>query len=646
MLKTQSGSLRTPLAIRHVPIILLCATALALGAPPAGAGPAAEPASAAAVPEPVTGDQVTLNMRDADIRAVIHWLGNITGKRFAIDPRVRGNLSIYAKDPLTVDTAYGVVLEALRMNGYDAVEGDGVVRIIPDVRARTLPSKFVEALGDGQNNDLVTYILQLHNLPAEEVVAQLKPLIPPAGHLAAVGPRTALLIDARSNVKRIARLAEYLDEGGAMEFELIPLRHAPAASVRDILLGMVPDGKQTQAIAVDERSNSLLFSGSPSQRRQWRQVVQSLDNPQLSQGNTRVFYLKYLNATELLPVLRGVTGNIRQAQEGKVAQAATVNIEALEATNAIVVNGPASYIDEIAGIIEQTDYRRAQVMVDAVIVEVSDDFVRDVGVQWQTAFGEDASGAAAATDFGLLAGIADGVPILGKGLSLGFLRSGNLRALLQAVATTVDANILSRPSLITLDNEAAEILVGQNIPLITGQSTSGAAPTENPFTTIERKDIGITLKVTPQVNKGDAITLDVVQEVENISPSATAGATDVVTNKRSVKTKVLVTDGDILVLGGLIDTADQQRVRKVPLLGDVPLLGTLFRRTEMQKLRRNLIVFIQPTILDDPMRAESVTRQRYDLTRERQLEFNDGRRTPRADVVLPEFETIAPARDR
>ncbi len=641
----QSGSLRNPLRNRHLLLAVLPPAALLLALAAASAASAAAPTGGEAAPEQAASaaaGAVTLNMRDADIRAVIHWLGNTTGRRFTIDPRVRGNLSIYAKEPLSVDNAYGVVLEALRINGYEAIESDGVVRIVPDLRAKTLPSKFVEALGDGQSNDLVTYILQLHNLPAEEVVAQLKPLIPPAGHLSAVAPRTVLLIDARTNVKRIARLAEYIDEGGAMEFEIIPLRHAPAGSVREILLGMIPDGKQSQAIAVDERSNSLLFSGSPSQRRQWRQIVQSLDNPQVSEGNTRVFYLKYLNAAELLPVLRGVTGNIRQAQEGKVAQASTVNIEALEATNAIVVNGPATYIDEIAKIIEQTDYRRAQVMVDAIIVEVSDDFARDIGVQWQTAFGED--GAAAATNFGLLSLGPGGVPVLGRGLSLGILHAGDLRALLQAVTTTVDANILSRPSIITLDNEEAEILVGQNIPLITGQSTSGAAPTENPFTTIERKDIGITLRVTPQINKGDAITLDVVQEVENISPSATAEATDVVTNKRSVKTKVLIADQDILVLGGLIDTTDQTRVRKVPLLGDVPLLGALFRRTEVQKMRRNLMVFIQPTILDDPERAEAMTRDRYELSRRQQQRFNDDRRSPRDDVLLPEFEAIAPQR--
>jgi general secretion pathway protein D len=591
---------------------------------------------------PVADGKVTLNMRDADIRAVVHWLGNMTGKRFVIDPRVRGNMSIYAKEPLAINQAYGVVVEAMSVYGYAAVEGNGVVRIVPDVRAKTLPVKLAQVLGEEEDIDMASYVVRLQNLPAADLVAQLRPLIPPSGHIAAASPNTLLLIDSKTNVKRVARLAEYIDTQGSQDFEILPLQNAPADSMQEILQSLFPENQQQVSIAVDERSNSLLISGTPAVRAQIRAMANSLDKSQSKDANTRVFYLHYLTAAELLPVLRGVTGNIQEEQQGKSRNSGQVSIEALEAANAIVVNGPASYIDEIARIIEKTDFRRAQVLVDAIIVEVSDDFAREIGVQWKTAFTDTGSGIEAASNFGLLSFDSDGNTILGQGLSLGFMQAGDLRILLKAVATNVDANILSRPSIVTLDNQEAEILVGQNIPLITGQSTGSASSTENPFTTVERKDIGITLKVTPQINEGDAITLDVVQEVENVASTASSEARDIVTNKRSVKTKVLVQDQEVLVLGGLIDTTDQRTVKKIPLLGDIPVLGALFKTTKVEQLRRNLMVFIRPTILRDAANASKHTRERYELTRDSQRSYYQKPAKKSAPVLLPEFETMTP----
>lgn len=591
---------------------------------------------------PVADGKVTLNMRDANIRAVVHWLGNMTGKRFVIDPRVKGNMTIYAKEPMAIKEAYGVVVEAMRVYGYSAVEGDGVVRIVPDVRAKTLPVKLSQVLGDDDDIDMASYVVRLQNLPASNMVSQLKPLIPPSGHIAATSPNTLLLIDSKSNVKRVARLAEYIDQQGSLDFDIVALENAPADSLREVLISLFPENQQQLAIAVDERSNSLLVSGSASVRAQIRQMANSLDKPDDGNANTRVFYLHYLTAAELLPVLRGVTSNIQQDKEGKTRVSSQVSIEALEAANAIVVNGPASYIDEIARVIEQTDFRRAQVLVDAIIVEVSDDFAREIGVQWKTAFTDTGSGVEAASNFGLMSFDSDGNTILGQGLSLGFMQAGDLRMLLKAVATNIDANILSRPSIVTLDNQEAEILVGQNIPLITGQATGASSTTDNPFTTVERKDIGITLKVTPQINEGDAITLDVVQEVENVSTNASSEAKDIVTNKRSVKTKVLVQDQQILVLGGLIDTTDQTTVKKIPILGDIPILGSLFKTTKVEQLRRNLMVFIRPTILADAANANKHTRERYELTQQSQRNYYDKPAKKAEPVLLPEFETMAP----
>jgi general secretion pathway protein D len=582
--------------------------------------------------------QVTLHMRDADIRAVVHWLGNVTGKRFVIDPRVKGKMTVYAKTPLSVEQAYQVIVEALQVNGVATVDSGDIVRIVPDALAKSQPTTFSEVLDDSSTDPaMTTYVLPLTNIPATELVRQLKPLIPPAGYITAVNPSTLMVVDNPKNIKRIARLAEYIDQQGAMAFEVYPLAHAPASAARDILDSLATDGSTAQGVAVDQRSNSLLLSGTVSQRRQWRQLLQSLDRPHSTNGSTRVFYLHYLNASELLPVLRGMTNNIQQQ-----VNSADTNIEALESANAIIANGSPYFLDEIASVIEKTDFRRAQVLVDAIIVEVSDDFAREIGVQWKSSFGD---GVAAASQFGGVKLSDAGKVLLGRGLSLGFLQGGDLRFLLNAIATQVDANILSQPSIVTLDNEAAEILVGQNIPLLTGQSTGSASSTNNPFTTVERKDIGITLKVTPQINEGDAITLDVLQEVENVSATASLEATDLVTNKRSVKTKVLVKDQEILVLGGLIDTTDQETIRKVPLLGDIPVLGTLFRSKKVEQLRRNLMVFIRPTILQDADDNHTLSRERYQRIRDRQQtsqhQYNSSYK--RDSIVLPEYDTIVPA---
>lgn len=607
---------------------------------PSSSGPAT---TTAAIPDDASANEaVTLNMRDADIRAVVHWLANLTGKKFTIDPRVKGNLSIYARDPLTADNAYAVVVEAMRVYGFATVESDGIVRIVPDIRAKTLPIELNQVLEASNDNQLVTHVLTLTNLPASELVMQLKPLVPPSGHLVAVSPQTLLMIDDKSNVKRLARLAGYIDQQGTLDFEVIALQYAAAESIKKTLLGLSPEPGNSHAIATDERSNSVLLSGNASRRRQWRQMIQSLDRPQSVNATTQVFYLHYLSASELLPVLRGLALGLKNSTDGN-ATSGEISIEALEAANAIVVNGPKAHLEEIASVIRQTDYRRAQVLVDAIIVEVSDDFARQIGVQWKTAFTAD--GAVAASNFGLAQLDQAGKSLLGQGLSLGFLKGGDLRILLQAVANDVDANILSRPSIVTLDNEPAEILVGQNIPLITGQSTGPASSTENPFTTVERKDIGITLKVTPQINEGSAITLDVLQEVENVVPSASTLAQDIVTNKRSVKTKVLVEDQEILVLGGLIDSADQESVRKVPLLGDIPLLGALFRTKKVERLRRNLMVFIRPSILEDAASGVEISRQRYQTIRGAQQSFNERPNTRLEPTLLPQYETIAPRPD-
>lgn len=579
---------------------------------------------------------VSLNMRDADIRSVVHWLSQTTGKRFVLDPRVQGTMTILTSGPVTPEDAYKVVLEGLRVYGFATQEKDGTVTVVPDARAKSMAVDLQELLDPEGPPTLAMYVVPLANVPAQDLVQQLKPLVPASGYISAASPTTMLLVDALDNVKRLARLAEHIDsQDNSGEIEVIALETAPAQSVAQILSTLFPNQKGF-SVAADERSNSVLVAGLPSLRNQARQLAIMLDNPQTALANTRVFYLHYLEASELLPVLKGITAGIQKDEEGKTSSSGIVSIEAVEAINAIVVNAPPRYIDEIASVIEKTDFRRAQVLVDAIIVEVNDDFAQELGVQWSTSFGADASGVEGATNFGLANFDADGNFILGQGLTLGLVRGGSIRAIVNAVASNVDANLLSRPSLITLDNQEAKILVGQNIPLITGQSTGSASPTDNPFTTVERKDIGITLNVTPHVNEGDAITLDVIQEVETVNPQAsTEVTTDLVTTKRSIETKVLVGDQDILVLGGLIDTVEQKTINKVPVLGDIPLLGALFRSTKVEQQRRNLMVFIRPTIVNEEAMADKVTRERYEAVRKSQQDYYKRDKKEKQEVVLP-----------
>ena len=419
-------------------------------------------------------------------------------------------------------------------------------------------------------------------------------------------------------------MVRQIDASGNIDLGVIKLEHADATHLAGLIESLLDGGDDTQfSVAGDQQSNSLLISGNPATRDQIGKLVRQLDQPISRNGNTEVIYLHYLDAAELVPILQGVTGSM-QAESKENSNQQSVSITASESANAIIMTAPPSMISRLTDIIAQVDIRRAQVLVEAIIVEVSKDFSQTLGIEWNTALDND-DGAEAITNFGLRNVNSDGeVSLLGSGLNLGFYRNGSIRALAQALATESDTNILSTPSLLTLDNQEAEILVGSNVPFVTGQITNQAANTNNPFTTIEREDIGLTLKITPQVNEGDAITLDILQEIETIADSASV-ANDIITNKRSIKTKVIVEDETILVLGGLVSDEIQENERKVPVLGDIPLLGRLFKRTTDSVIKRNLMVFIHPVIVDSEQVAKNVSEKSYSLMRELQEKYNSGK---------------------
>jgi general secretion pathway protein D len=619
---------------------------------------------------------VTLNLKDADINALVESMSVLTKKNFIVDPRVKGRVTIVSSKPMDEKELYEVFLAVLGVHGFAAVPSGEVIKIVPAAGAKQESIPTVDRQRGVEPDQIVTRIIQVQNVSAAQIVPILRPLIPPQGHLAAYTPTNVLIIsDSAANVERVAAIIARIDLASNEEVEIVPLRHASSTEVVRVLTALEQTkskndpaagvGTPTRMVA-DERSNSILLSGDKASRLRLRALISHLDTPMDSGGNTQVVYLRYAKAKELVNVLQGVSKNLSneaarnapmpgQGQAppgggGSSGSAGLVDIQADEATNSLVITAPPELIRSLRTVIAQLDVRRAQVLVEAVIAEISAEKTAELGVQWGvngnnaigfTNFDAGTSslssvlGVAGAIDFALNPP-GDTAPSLPKvtedqiprGLQLG-VGGGDFAVLISALAKDADTNVLSTPTIVTLDNEEAEIVVGQNVPFVTGTYTTSTTGTSNgngsslqsggPFQTIQRQDVGITLKVKPQINEGNAVKLEIAQEVSNVVPSANAATQGPTTNKRSIKTKVLVENGQILVLGGLIDESLNESAQKVPVLGDVPVLGNLFRYRDTSRLKRNLMVFLHPVILRDPVQSTLYTSDKYSYIRDQQL---------------------------
>ncbi|MBK6286245.1 MAG: type II secretion system secretin GspD [Gammaproteobacteria bacterium] len=600
-------------------------------------------------------DKLVMNMRDADIRSLIQWVADITGKNLVVHKDVQGKVTVLSAEPLTPAEAYQVFLATLEVHGFAAIDADGAVKIVP----QSMASASSPPLGRSGGGETVVSIIRAHNVPVAQLANNLRPLVPASGMLTAYPETNSLIISSSAhNVQRINDIVHTLDQGAKLQFETIRLEHANAQDVEKSLAQLIPglagsEGYRFVNISVDTRTNTILLGGEPENRRQVRNLIDSLDQEVMG-GNTDVIYLQYVQADEMLAILKGIgdalqTGSGEQAAGGGESK---ISIEASKSTNALVVNAPPAIVSKMRSIVEQVDIRRAQVMIEALVVEVTDDDVRDLGVSWIYSggdhFGDDGTNVAVNT-LGPNLKLGDVVDSDGRiiraggGLTLGYFDNGDLKAAIRALATSTKANILSTPTIVALDNEEAELLVGQNVPFKTGESTGSASSTENPFTTIERQDIGTSLTIKAQINRGDSITLDLKQSTESIAPSVDV-ASDIVTNKRLIKTKALIKDGQTLVVGGLLRDDESEQRTKVPILGDIPLLGKLFGSTSKSHGKTNLMVFIHPTILKDDLQVAEITRQRYDFMRGQQASA----RKPTMPFEkteppsLPDFETITP----
>ena len=615
--------------------------------------------------------QITLNLKEADIRALISTVSKFTGKNFVVDPRVKAQVTVVSSKAMSESEVYEVFLSVLQVHGYAAVPVGSIIKIVPEVNAKQGPLPLISK--DSDSDELVTKVITLNYVPAAQLVPILRPLVPQQGHLAAYNPTNTLIVtDHAANIKRLILIIRSIDRPESDELEIIPLKHASASELVRILNSLQTTGaaKSPQSdkiiLASDDRTNSILMSGERSARLKIRATIAHLDTPLENEaGNTHVIYLKYAKAEDIVTILTGVQKKQEQTDKKVAIKKASgtgadaVDIQADEATNALIITAGPDVVRRMKSIIRQLDIRRAQVLVESIIAEISNNKGKEFSSQF--ALGGKESGndqvPVGLSNFGGSAGIIglfSGDPqtiagSVGDGLTFGFgSDQGNRFAfLLKALNSDAATNILSTPSIVTMDNQEAEIVIAQNVPFVTGSFTTAADGASNPFQTVERQDVGITLKVTPQINDGDTIKLDIQQEVSNVSASATSSG-DIITNKRSITTSVLVEDGEILVLGGLIDDTMRDNVSKVPLLGDIPLLGWLFRSHSTSKEKQNLMVFMRPSIMRDATAASYHTNQKYNYLRAQQIDAGEngfGLLREESTPLLPPVEETKKAPD-
>lgn len=601
-------------------------------------------------------DDVTLNFVNTEIEGMVMVISEITGKNFVLDPRVKGTISIVSAKPLPREVVYDVFLSALRLQGYAAIETGGVVRIVPEADAKLYPSASsglrVRAAGGG--DQIQTQAFKLKHQPAEQMLPILRPLIAPNNSITAhAGNNSLVITDYANNMPRLARIIAAMDLPDSSEPVVIPLHYASALDVAVTVNRLfaesapataVPGAPPRFTVVADMRSNSLLARTSdPSRLSQLRRFVAMLDSPGNAGGNIHVVYLRNADAVKLAETLRAIhgadaganthspTGAMLGAAVPVEAEAGTGRpsgiIQADAATNSIIITAPDATYNNLRAVIEKLDVRRAQVYVEALIAEVTSDRAAEFGVQWQNLGGLDENGRQVfgGTNFGgtgeNIIGLSQNPGSAGPGLNLGIINGRvnlpgvgeilNLGVLVRALESDANANILSTPTLLTLDNEEASIIIGQNVPFITGQyATSGSGTTPTPFQTIERQDVGLTLQVKPQISEGGTVRLQFYQEVSSINDISNPAG--VITNKRAVTSTVLVEDGQIVVIGGLIQDATSEGVRKVPVLGSIPGIGGLFRSKKRGRSKTNLMIFLRITLVRDSAGADAYTGERYD----------------------------------
>ncbi|NRA43160.1 MAG: type II secretion system secretin GspD, partial [Pseudomonadales bacterium] len=599
---------------------------------------------------PSFAETYTVNFKDADIKDLIKFVADITGYTVLVDPKVKANISVISQDQLSEEQVYDLFLSVLHTHSYSAIKNGNILRIIPNKSARSSSTEVKVKKPQTENQAYITQIIELKNVNATKLIPVLRPLVPQQGHMAAYADANAIIVtDTADNVQKIYNIIENLDKTTANEMDIFRLKHSSVEEfvkiVEKVLTQPAASSKNASEakanIVADKRSNSLIVTGSDQQRRKVRRLIEELDGPLSNTGNAQVFALKHAKAKDLAPILTKVSQSLSKiAVDPKNKGVAQAIIEADEATNSLIITASGEVLESLNNVIMQLDIPREQVLVEAIIVEIFETDDRLLSADWLLA-GEDTGFGGSVQSPGLLSQLAAGAfqedsedVIQGIGAALAGIPGGiagganfdiggtSFLAVLRALETSAEANILSTPSLMTLDNNEAQIVVGQEVPFVTGSYTSTGSSGSNPgdpFQTIERENVGITLKVTPHINDGDQITLDIMQEVSGLVGTSIEANTPIVTNERKIETSVSTADGETIILGGLMSDEIQESVSKVPLLGDIPLLGRLFKSSATTVVKKNLMIFIRPTVVRDAVTAADVSQEQYRRVRDVQM---------------------------
>jgi general secretion pathway protein D len=633
---------------------------------------------------------ITPNYKDADLAQIIEAVSAVTGKNFIVDPRVKAQVTMLSSTPMTPAAFYEAFLSILQVHGFVAVPSGDTIKILPDANARQVPANDLPSRVSATSDEIVTQVVAVRNVSAAQLVPILRPLIPQYGHLAAYPASNMLIIsDRASNVSRMMRIIQRIDQQGDEAVDVIQLQHASAAEVVRIVNSLYAGaaaaegaGMPAVKIIADERTNSVLVSGEASQRLRLKTLVTHLDTPLEAGGDTQVRYLRYADAEKIAAKLReqitGITAAVAGGPPGQPGGAPavvsggggsgdrSVTIWAEPQTNALVVSAPPKVMRSIMGIVDRLDIRRAQVLVEAILVEMSADKAMDLGVNWLIAETDSNGNSLPAGGFvqpvdgtgigEIIQGVLDpdSIPGLPSGLTMGLgqIISGGTSwaAVIRAIGGIGNTNIIATPSIVTLDNEEAEIKIAQEVPFVTGQYTNQGIPGTggqvNPFQTIQREEVGNILKITPQINEGSSVMLKISQEASSIAASSQQVSTnDLITNKRTITTNVMVEDGGIIVLGGLISDEVRESKSQVPFLGSIPVLGELFKTRSVDKVKTNLMVFIRPRILRDGVDAAIESNAKYNYVRGQQLDRNGGRvplMPNERQPTLPSLDQLVP----
>lgn len=569
------------------------------------------------------------SFKNTDIREFIDTVSRNLNKTILVDPSVQGTVSVRTYNVLSEEEYYQFFLSVLDLYGLSVIPMDnGMVKVVRSSVARTAGVPVADSKNPGKGDEIITRVVRMENVPVRELAPLLRQLNDASGigNVVHFEPSNVLLLTGKASVvNRLVDLVERVDRSGMQRREIVPLRYASAKELSDMLNNLNNEEQKGQnapqlatKVVADDETNSLVISGTEDARARTRSLIGQLDREQNNEGNTRVFYLKYANASKVVPVLTGIGEQLKDkagAAKSKTTSTTStdLNITADESTNSLVITAQPNVMNSLEKVIDKLDIRRPQVLVEAIIAEVQDGNGMDLGVQWTGKHGGVQFGSTGLPISQIKNGTIKGASF--TGLATGFF-NGDFGALMTALSTTGKNDILSTPSVVTLDNKEASFNVGQDVPVLSGsQTTSG----DNVFNSVERKTVGTKLKIVPQINDGDMIHLKIEQEVSSVDASATEDASLGPTfNTRTINNEVMVHSGQTVVLGGLMENVNKQNVSKVPLLGDLPLVGQLFRYTSQDTSKRNLMVFIHTTVLRDDDNYSAATKEKYDQIRARQ----------------------------